>query len=148
MSGYGPFFSVPRKRSSVPIFIGKAFSNGIATAGDPLFTLQEYSFIISACSQYHVKGQPRFPFQGQNSFPFAPMKIEQEINSGNRAQALLPEPFLFPKTKPGTLWKTCGSNLGTSREPFSGAVLISSWEPFSAPSSHPFKTTHHRFKTP
>ena len=62
--------------------------------------------MISACSQYHVKGQPRFPFQGQNSFPFAPMKTEQETNSGNRAQAPLPEPFLFPKTKPGNRKET------------------------------------------
>ena len=148
MSGYGPFFSVPRKRSSVPIFIGKAFPNGIATAGDPLFTLQEYSFIISACSQYHVKGQPRFPFQGQNSFPFAPMKTEQKTSSGNRAQAPLPEPFYSQKQSPGPYGKHAGAIWETSREPFSGAELISSWEPFSAPSSHPFKTTHHGFKTP
>ena len=57
--------------------------------------------MISACSQYHVKGQPRFPCLGQNSFPFAPMKTEQKTSSGNRAQAPLPEPFLFPKTEHG-----------------------------------------------
>ena len=56
--------------------------------------------MISACSQYHVKGQPRFPCLRQNSFPFARMKTEQKTSSGNRAQAPLPEPIFFPKTEP------------------------------------------------
>ena len=115
MNGYGTFFSVPRKRSSVPIFMGRVFPNQIATAGAPLFTLQEYSFIISACSQYHVKGQPHFPCLRQNSFPFARMKTEQKTSSGNRAQAPLPEPFLFPKTKPGNRKETMREQFGKHR---------------------------------
>ena len=72
-----------------------------------------------------VKGQPRFPFQGQNSFPFSTLKTEQKTGSGNRAQAPLPEPFLFPKTEPGTVWKACGSNLGN----IAGTLLGSSISP-------------------
>ena len=68
--------------------------------------------MISACSQYHVKGQPHFPCLGQNSFPFAPMKTEQKTSSGNRVQALFPEPFNSQKQSPGTVKKPCGSNLG------------------------------------
>ena len=62
-----------------------------------------------------VKGQPRFPCLGQNSFPFAPMKIEQKSSSGNRAQAPLPEPFLFPKTKPGNRMETMREQFGRHR---------------------------------
>ena len=80
--------------------------------------------MISACSQYHVKGQPRFPCLRQNSFPFAPMKTEQETNSGNRVQAQLPEPFLFPKTDAGNRKETMREQFGKHpREPFSGAVM-------------------------
>ena len=57
--------------------------------------------MISACSQYHVKGQPHFPCLGQNSFPFARMKTEPKTSSGNRAQAPLPEPFLGSSRKLG-----------------------------------------------
>ena len=62
-----------------------------------------------------VKGQPRFPCFRQNSFPFAPMKTEQKNSSGNRAQAPLPEPFLFPKTKPGNLKETMREQFGKHR---------------------------------
>ena len=63
----------------------------------------------------NVKGQPRFPCLGQNSFPFAPMKTEPKTSSGNRAQTPLPEPFLFPKTKPGNLKETVREQFGNHR---------------------------------
>ena len=53
------------------------------------------------------------------------MKTEQETNSGNRVQAQLPEPFLFPKTELGTVWKPCGSNLGN----IAGTIFGSSISP-------------------
>ena len=40
------------------------------------------------------KEEPHFSCLGQNSYPFAPMKTEQETSFGNRAQAPLPEPFI------------------------------------------------------
>ena len=79
--------------------------------------------MISACSQYHVKGQPRFPCLRQNSFPFARMKTEQKTSSGNRAQAPLPEPFYSQKQSPGTVWKPCGSNLGSIAGTFLGSSI-------------------------
>ena len=76
------------------------------------------NLIGASGSDCRVKGQPRFPCLGQNSFPFARMKTEQKTSSGNRAQTQLPEPFI-PKNKArepygnhaGAIWET-------SREPF------------------------------
>lgn len=63
-------------------------------------------------NKVHVKGQPHFPCLGQNSFPFARMKTEPKTSSGNRAQTQLPEPFLFPKTKPGNRKETMREQFG------------------------------------
>ena len=62
-----------------------------------------------------VKGQPHFPCLSQNSFPFAILKTEQKTSSGNRAQASLPEPFLFPKTEPGNRKETMREQSGKHR---------------------------------
>lgn len=69
-------------------------------------------------NKVHVKGQPHFPCLGQNSFPFALMKTEQETSSGNRAQASLPELFYSQNRAQKPNRNQAGAIWEASREPF------------------------------
>ena len=87
--------------------------------------------------RWFVKEQPRFPCLGQNSFPFALMKTEQETSSGNRAHTPLPEPFYSQKQRPGNVRKSSGSNLGSIAGTLFGSSNAPSWEPLLLPHFSP-----------